>query len=60
MNQEADRYIKFIRTIRDRRIPRFGGHDYRGWGKGHGRFFLALTLNMTKRNGKAVFTNEAF
>mgnify|MGYP001430217682 CR=1 FL=1 len=56
----------FIKVIRDRRIPDFGGQDCNGYGRGHGKFFLAQTLRVLTRGEdkkgkvKVVLTNGLY
>lgn len=57
----------FVTAVTDKRLPPFGGAGVRreggqvSFGKGKGRFFLAQTLTVLKRdNGKFIVSNRAY
>jgi len=52
--------MELLRRLRDPRMPRFGGHEYKGLGVGMGRFLLGLTAYAEHRNGKVLLSNRAF
>lgn len=52
--------LKFIKLVRDNRIPLFGGHDCKGHGVGHGRMYLSLTFYVKRVNKNLVVSNGAY
>ena len=60
MNNKEIRILELLKRLRDSRMPRFGGHEYKGAGVGMGRFLLGLTAHGFKKNGKVVISNGAY
>lgn len=53
--------LEFLKRLRDPRMPRYGGHEFKGAGVGMGRFLLGLTAYAVKRHkGRVVIVNEAY